>query len=67
MGTESSQPERVRQLEEQLLQVEVRRSIQDFADLLADEFVEFGSSGRVFNKQQLIESLHQCENSLIEA
>ncbi|MDZ8034490.1 DUF4440 domain-containing protein [Nostoc sp. DedSLP04] len=26
-------------------------------DLLADEFIEFGSSGRVFNKQQIIESL----------
>jgi hypothetical protein len=61
METESSQRELLRRLEEQLLQAELRRSIQDVADLLADEFVEFGSSGRVFNKQQLIESLHQEE------
>jgi hypothetical protein len=61
MGTESSQRELLRQLEERLLQPEVRRSIQDVADLLADEFVEFGSSGRVFNKQQIIESLQHEE------
>jgi hypothetical protein len=61
MGTESSQLELLRQLEQRLLQVEVRRSTQDVADLLADEFVEFGSSGRVFNKQQLIESLQHEE------
>ncbi|PPS44269.1 nuclear transport factor 2 family protein [Chroococcidiopsis sp. TS-821] len=29
----------------------------DVANLLADEFIEFGSSGRVFNKQQTIASL----------
>jgi hypothetical protein len=61
METESSQRELLRRLEEQLLQAELRRSIQDVADLLADEFVEFGSSGRVFNKQQTIESLQHEE------
>ncbi|MDZ7965623.1 MAG: DUF4440 domain-containing protein [Nostoc sp. DedSLP03] len=46
-----------RELEERLLQPNVRKSAIDIIDLLADEFIEFGSSGRVFNKQQIIESL----------
>ncbi|MFN6477428.1 DUF4440 domain-containing protein [Nostoc sp. DedQUE07] len=46
-----------RELEERLLQPDVRKSATDIMDLLADEFIEFGSSGRVFNKQQIIESL----------
>ncbi|WP_375472314.1 DUF4440 domain-containing protein [uncultured Nostoc sp.] len=47
----------LRELEERLLQPDVRKSAKDIMDLLADEFIEFGSSGRVFNKQQIIESL----------
>lgn len=43
--------------EERLLQPDVRKSAKDVMDLLADEFIEFGSSGRVFNKQQIINSL----------
>jgi hypothetical protein len=61
METAYSPSELLRQLEERLLQPEVRRSAQDVADLLADEFVEFGSSGRVFNKQQILESLQHEE------
>ncbi|WP_442944115.1 DUF4440 domain-containing protein [Nostoc sp.] len=34
-----------------------RKSAKDVMDLLADEFIEFGSSGRVFDKQQIINSL----------
>ncbi|MEH2085769.1 nuclear transport factor 2 family protein [Nostoc sp.] len=47
----------LRELEERLLQPDFRKSAKDITDLLADEFIEFGSSGRVFNKQQIIESL----------
>ncbi|MEH1770100.1 nuclear transport factor 2 family protein [Nostoc sp.] len=47
----------LRQLEERLLQPDVRKSAKDIMDLLADEFIEIGSSGRVFDKQQIIESL----------
>src|SRR5262249_1515107 len=54
---EPSQLDLVRQLEERLLQPEVRRSAQDVAELLADEFIEFGSSGHVFNKQEILEYL----------
>ena len=49
----------LRRLEEELLKPEVRRSPDQVGDLLSDDFVEFGSSGRVFNKQQVIESLEQ--------
>ena len=44
-------------LEMRLLQPEVRRSREAVSDLLADEFVEFGSSGAVYSKQQVLEAL----------
>lgn len=49
----------LRQLEEELLQPEVRASAERVSGLLADDFVEFGSSGRVFDKKQIIELLGQ--------
>lgn len=49
--------EHLRKLEEQLLQPGVRKSTKQLEKLLADDFVEFGSSGRVFNKQQIINGL----------
>src|SRR5688500_14245290 len=49
----------LRHLEEQLLQPEVRRSSERLAALLADNFVEFGSSGQVFNKEQIIAALRK--------
>jgi len=49
--------ELVRGLEEQLLRPDVRRSPTAVAELLADEFVEFGSSGRVLDKRQIIDVL----------
>lgn len=49
--------EQLFQLEQRLLQPEVRKSIDDLMSLLADDFLEFGSSGRIFNKQQVIEIL----------
>ena|SRR5262249_42324488 len=59
MEAETLQETMVRQLEERLLQPDVRRSAQAVAELLADEFIEFGSSGHVFTKQQIIASLQQ--------
>jgi len=47
----------LRELEERLLCSDVRRSPTAVGELLADEFVEFGSSGRVFDKQQTIDAL----------
>ena len=46
-----------RELEEQLLDSTIRRSPKIVADLLADEFIEFGSSGAVYNKQTVIDAL----------
>ena len=45
------------QLEERLLQPEVRRDRTEVASLLAEEFVEFGSSGRIFDREQILELL----------
>lgn len=47
----------LRTLEEELLQPDVRKNTTRLNALLADEFIEFGSSGRVFNKQEIIDSL----------
>jgi hypothetical protein len=45
------------QLEEPLLQPNVRKFAAEVSQLLAGEFIEFGSSGRIFDKQQIIASL----------
>ena len=58
--TRSPQDEHVRvlrRLERQLLQPRVRRSAGILNDVLADGFVEFGSSGRVLTKAQIIAAL----------
>jgi len=47
----------LRRLEEELLKPEVRRSYERLSVLLADDFVEFGSSGQVYNKKQVIAAL----------
>ena len=49
--------EQLRHLEEELLQPEVRSSSEKLSALLADEFVEFASSGQVFSKAQVVEAL----------
>jgi hypothetical protein len=46
----------LRELEESLLRPDVRKS-QTLVDLLADEFIEFGSSGRIHTKTDLVEAL----------
>jgi len=47
----------LRELEERLLQPDFRRSRPAVSALLADEFVEYGSSGRIFDKQQILDLL----------
>ena len=59
MELDRSDADAIRRLEEQLLESTVRISSRAVSNLLADDFVEFGSSGRIFNKQQIIESLQQ--------
>ena len=47
----------IRRLEERLLQADVRTSARDVAELLADDFIEIGGSGRIFDKQTIIDEL----------
>lgn len=47
----------LRKLEEKLLEPEPRRDDAFLSEVLADEFREFGSSGRIFNKEQIIQLL----------
>lgn len=47
----------LRRLEEELLTPAVRSSPEKLAGLLADDFIEFGRSGRVYDKRQTIEAL----------
>lgn len=48
--------EDLRSLEEDLLRPEVRRSPRRLDALIADGFREFGSSGRVFDKAEVMEA-----------
>jgi hypothetical protein len=45
------------QLEEKLLQPDVRHSVVELDKPLADDFMEFGSSGLVYTKYDILESL----------
>ena len=45
-----------RALEESLLDPAVRQSPVRLASLIADDFVEFGSSGRIFCKQDVLDA-----------
>ena len=51
-------------LEESLLDPDIRKSTQ-LVELLADEFVEFGSSGRVYAKDDLV-ALLQAESPVVQ-
>jgi hypothetical protein len=47
----------IRELEASLTRAEVRASAEALHRLISDEFVEFGSSGRVYTKQDAIAQL----------
>src|SRR5580765_7929954 len=69
MNNEASLIEELRELEELLMRPGVRRSPTELARLMADDFREFGSSGRVFDRGQIIAALQRqepCEISLID-
>jgi hypothetical protein len=59
MATEPPEADLLRRLEEQLLRPEVRTSAEQVGRLLADDFIEFGSSGHAYDKPQIIEALRQ--------
>ena len=47
----------LKSLEETLLDPAVRKNSEQVSDLLADDFLEFGSSGRTFDKASILEDL----------
>lgn len=55
-GTDSVADE-IRGLEERLTQGWVRRSRDELEKLLAEEFVEFGSSGRIHDRASIVATL----------
>jgi len=59
MNVSPSLPEDIRQLEEQLLQPDIRRSKSALEALLADEFTEFASDGVTYTKPQVIDALQR--------
>lgn len=50
-------------LELELLSPAVRRSVVRLDELLADEFVEFGSSGRIYDKHSIVSLLTESKPS----
>lgn len=50
-------------LECELLSPRVRHSDVRLRELLADEFVEFGASGRIYDKRSIIDALVQAEST----
>lgn len=48
-----------RDLETRLHRKAVRNSAEQVSELIADEFIEFGSSGSIYNKTSTIESLKE--------
>ena len=49
--------EEIYHLEELLLQPETRKSLVKLNELLADDFREFGSSGMIFSKNDILKNL----------
>ena len=55
----------LRALEERLLQADARQSAAELDALLADDFLEFGSSGRIYDKPQVIAALpHEAPTTI---
>jgi len=58
----------LRLLEEELLDPDVRKSPERVGRLLADDFMEIGSSGTVYDKRGIIEALRrEAEGSVLRA
>jgi len=57
MKTNKEVLQEIEGLETKLLTSQTRKSEKFLNEILADEFIEFGSSGNIYNKQQIIEAL----------
>jgi hypothetical protein len=62
MQVELAEASVIRELEERLLRPDVRASAAALGTLLADDFVEFGSSGAVYDKRSMIAALLREES-----
>lgn len=58
--------EQIAKLEKRLLAPETRRSVSELEELLAEDFLEFGKSGRSFDRRAIVEAL-QKESPLVDA
>lgn len=56
------------ELELALLQPAIRQSPQEMDKLIADEFIEFGRSGKIYNKKDVIQSCstEETRNFMVE-
>ena len=59
MAVPANLEQELRSLEEHLLSTEVRANAEALGRVLHDDFVEFGSSGRIFDKRTIIGALAQ--------
>jgi hypothetical protein len=49
--------EQIRHLEEKLLRYEVRQNVAELSELISEDFIEFGNSGRGYSKRDVLEEL----------
>lgn len=67
MTEEQQIKEHLISLEEMLHNPSIRKSVDEVSHLLADDYVEFGSSGTVYNKKDTIEALQKESAGQISA
>ena len=53
------------ELEKKLLYPTVRKSVEEVSQLLVEDYTEFGSSGKVYNKKDTIEALRKVPTGQI--
>jgi hypothetical protein len=63
MDLSAEETRQLRQLELELLQTDTRRSAERLSTLLAEEFVEYGASGKRYDKPQTIKALAESPSS----
>src|SRR4051812_19747562 len=56
----------IRGVEQQLLKAEVRASAEALDRLVSDEFVEFGNSGRIYSKADVIAQMLAAPNIKVD-
>ena len=54
------------ELEIELLKPAARKSVERLDQLISDEFIEFGSSGKVYSKQDILQTLPYEKEQAIE-